>query len=123
MKYHLFFTLLLATQIMSAQAQQTFIYELKLYDPYQSKLQWSDKEHSIQQSHIAYLQKLTEEGKLQLAGIKDQGLEGHEGFVILYTKDYEEAKSIAMNDPSVKEGMMSVRLRPVHLYCKGDKQP
>ena len=79
---------------------------------------WSKTEHEIQKKHIEYLATLTKSGSLQLAGITNQGLEDHTGFIILTTESYEEANSIAQNDPSVKEGMMSVKLNPVNIYFK-----
>ncbi len=104
-------------QIM-AQKQSTFIYELTLFEPYQHRSQWSEKEHQIQQSHVAYLDSLTKAGKVQLAGIMEQGLEGHRGFVLLNTSGYEEARKILNEDPSVKNGMMKASLRSVNIYFK-----
>lgn len=56
-----------------------------------------------------------------MAGIIEQGLENHEGFILLNTTSFEEAYEIAQNDPSIKKGMMSVRLRPVNIYFKEEK--
>ena len=104
-------------------AQETFLYEITLYDQFAHKSMWSEKEQAIQNQHIAYLEKLTLSGKLQLAGIVDQNLERHTGVIILTTNSYDEAKAITLNDPSVKEGMMQVRLRPLHVYFKAKEKP
>ena len=101
-----------------AQVQQTFIYEITLYERFRHQSSWSETEHEIQKKHIEYLAALTKSGSLQLAGITSQGLEDHTGFIILTTESYEKANSIAQNDPSVKEGMMSVKLKPVNIYFK-----
>lgn len=106
---------------MSAQVQKTFIYEITLYEQFKNTANWGEKEQTIQQEHIAYLDSLTQAGKLQMAGIIDQGLENHEGFIMLNTSSFEEAYEIAQNDPSIKKGMMSVKLRPVNIYFKEEK--
>ena len=103
---------------MPAQAQQTFLYEINLYDQYKHKSMWTERERNIQKEHIAYLDSLTQNGHLELAGIVDQGLENHSGLIILRATDYNQALQIATKDPSVKNGMMSVRLRPFHIYFK-----
>ena len=103
---------------MSAQVQQTFLYEITLFDQFKHKSMWTEREHHIQKEHIAYLDSLTKNGISQLAGIIDQDLENHTGIIILKTDSYDMAKEIAANDPSVKKGMMSVRLRPIHIYFK-----
>jgi len=103
-----------------AQVQKTFIYEITLYEQYKNSANWSEKEKAIQQEHISYLDSLTKVGKLQIAGIIDQGLDSHMGFIILTVNTYEQAYEIAMNDPSIRKGMMSVRLRPINIYFKGE---
>ena len=112
----LFFTNLLIN--MQAQVQKTFLYEISLYESFRHSSSWSEKEHQIQKEHINYLDSLTKENKLQIAGIVEQGLEGHTGLILLTTNSYEEAQEIALNDPSVKKGMMSARIRPVTIYFR-----
>lgn len=109
--------LLMMANIM-AKPHKTFIYEITLFDQYKHQSMWTEKEHEIQKEHIAYLDSLTKAGSLQLAGIADQGLAQHTGFIVLTTDSYKEAKNIALNDPSVKGGMMSVSLRPITIYFK-----
>jgi|GEM_PF-3796849 len=121
MKYVLIFNLTLISFSMSAQVQQTFLYEITLLKQFQHQSMWTEREHSIQKDHIAYLDSLTQNGDLQIAGIIDQNLEDHKGIIILKTDNYKKAKEIATNDPSVKEGMMSVQLRPIHVYFKAKK--
>jgi len=110
---------LLAFVTLQTMAQEkTFIYEITLYEQYRHQAMWTEKEHDIQKQHIEYLKKLTESGELQMAGIADQGLTNHTGFIILTTENYEKAKQIAFDDPSVKKGMMHVNLRPINIYFK-----
>ncbi|MEO1054312.1 MAG: YciI family protein [Bacteroidota bacterium] len=103
---------------MSAQETSTFIYEIKLLEKYRHVSSWTEREHKIQQQHLAYLDSLTKTGKLTMAGIIDQGLEEHTGFIILKTTDYQEAYSISQEDPSIKQGMMTARLRLINIYFK-----
>ena len=118
MKYLLFSLITLSSVQMNAQNQKTFLYEITLFDQFKHPSMWTEREHNIQTQHIAYLDSLSKSGALQIAGIMDQGLENHTGLIILETDDYETAKTIASNDPSVKKGMMSVRLKPIHIYFK-----
>ena len=106
---------------MSAQIQQTFLYEITLFDRYKHKSMWTEREHNIQKEHIAYLDSLTHNGVLQMAGIIEQGLENHKGMIILETESYEQAKKIATSDPSVLNGMMSVQIRPINIYFRKKK--
>ena len=101
-----------------AQAQKTFIYEITLFEKYRHRSSWTEKEEKIQQEHISYLDSLSKSGKLQLAGIIDQSLEEQTGLIILTTESYEQAFEITQNDPSIKKGMMSAKLRPIHVYFK-----
>ncbi|MBK9936327.1 MAG: hypothetical protein IPP05_19960 [Cytophagaceae bacterium] len=63
---------------------------------------------------------LQKSGSLQIAGIIDQDLENHTGIIILTTNNYMKTK-VALNKPSVKEGMMSVVIRPINIYFKTEK--
>ena len=103
---------------MSAQPQKTFIYEITLLEQFKHPSQWGDREKNIQREHLSYLDSLTKSGALQMAGIMDQGLEEHTGFIILTTTNYQEAHNITQADPSVREGMMTAKLRPVNIYFK-----
>ena len=111
------FTLLFSN--MSAQLQSTFVYEITLYEKFKHPTSWGEREHQIQKQHLRYLEELTQSGKLKIAGIINQGLEDQIGFIILNASTFEEAKKVAMNDPSVKNGMMSVRLLPLNVYFEG----
>ena len=120
MKKLLFLNLILISSSMLAQKQSTFIYELTLFDQYKHRAMWTDRERDIQQQHVSYLNSLEASGELLIAGIMDQNLEEHTGFVMLTIESHEKAFEIVQNDPSVKEGMMSARLRPVNIYFLKD---
>lgn len=108
---------LLALKSM-AQLEKTFLYEIHLFEKYQHRSKWTDKEYEIQKQHVSYLDSLTKKGIIQLAGIVDEGLKDHKGIIILSTNSYQEAKKIALEDPSVKKGMMNVSIHPIHIYFK-----
>lgn len=103
---------------MSAQNSIQFIYELKIIEQFQHKSRWSEKEHQIYQEHFDYLDALTKSGNIEIAGIQSQGLQEHKGIILLNVKDYEEAKSIAINDPAVRDGMMTASIYPFTTYFK-----
>ncbi len=117
MKLTLIISLFITTNIM-AQKQKTFVYEITLYEQYKNSSSWGEKEKKIQQEHISYLDSLTTIGKIEIAGIIDQKLENQTGIIILNVDSYEQAKEIVLNDPSIKQGIMSARLRPINIYFK-----
>ena len=112
-----FFTLSILLS-MTTHAQATFLYEITLFDQFKHRTMWSEREQQIQKAHLAYLDSLTQAGRLEIAGIVDQGLEEQTGLIILTTSSYEEAQRIVQEDPSVKAGMMSARLRPIQVYFR-----
>ena len=122
MKPFTFILLILISIPMSAQLQQTFFYEITLHEAFKHRSMWTEREEQIQHRHLEYLDSLSKKGHLQLAGIAEQGFDNQKGFVILQTSDYAEAKEIALNDPSVKEGIMSVNLKPIHIYFRREKK-
>jgi len=103
------------------QAQKTFMYEITLFEQFRSPINWSEKEKTIQQEHIAYLDSLTKNAKIEIAGIVDQHLENQTGIIILSVDNYEQAEEIVLNDPSIKEGMMYARLRPINIYFRKEQ--
>ena len=65
----------------------------------------------IQKQHLAYLDKLWKEGKLDIAGpfLDDADTRG---ICIYNVKTIEEAKALAEADPAVKAGRLKVIVRP-----------
>lgn len=65
----------------------------------------------IQQQHLAHLDKMWKEGKLNIAGpfLDD---EDTKGICIYNVKTSEEAKVLAEADPAVKAGRLKVIIRP-----------
>jgi uncharacterized protein YciI len=55
--------------------------------------------------HFANLKRLSDEGKLVLAGPFD-GIDGWRGQMVLAVKDIEEAKALAASDPVLAKGEM-----------------
>ena len=88
---------------MEAQKKETFLYKLRLFEKFRTKAQWTDREHSVQTEHVAYLDSLTKAGKIFIAGIKQQGLNDHTALVILNVNTYEEALKTNLKDGSIKK--------------------
>lgn len=57
------------------------------------------------QGHFANMKRLSEEGKLALAGPLD-GVDGWRGLFVFAVKDIEEAKKLAAQDPVLVKGEM-----------------
>lgn len=54
-----------------------------------------------------YLDSLTIKGTIEIAEIQNQRLFNHKEIIILNVNNYDDTKNIAMNDPSVKKGMIN----------------
>lgn len=65
----------------------------------------------LQEKHLAYLQKMAEEGKTSITG--PMGSDGEiRGIVIYNTATAEEARSLAEGDPAVQAGRLTVEVHP-----------
>jgi uncharacterized protein len=62
--------------------------------------------------HFAYLQQLTQQGILILAGRKLNNDEDTFGIAIIKVHFEEEARALMENDPAVNQGIMNTRLFP-----------
>ena len=70
---------------------------------------------NIIRKHVEYLKKLDEQGVLILCG---PFKEGKGGMLIVNSKSFQEAKSIAEADPFVKNNFETYELRTWELSCK-----
>lgn len=65
----------------------------------------------IQEKHLAYLQKMAEEGKTSLTG--PMGDDGEvRGIVVYNTATLKEARDLAEGDPAVQAGRLVVEVHP-----------
>ena len=70
------------------------------------------EETAIIERHVAFLQKMEDEGRLILAGrIEDARF----GIAVIEVENDNEAKRIMDNDPAVKDGVFSGELLPFRL--------
>lgn len=73
--------------------------------------QTKEEAMKIQEKHLAYLQKMAEEGKTSITG--PMGDDGEiRGVVIYNTATAEEARTLAEGDPAVKNGRLVVEVHP-----------
>jgi uncharacterized protein YciI len=88
-----------------------YIYVLKVIERLIPDSAWTEADNAIVSRHFNKLVELKEEGKLVLAGRTT--FEGPDSFGIVILKTSEEdARSIMLNDPAVKEGIMTANLYP-----------
>ncbi len=74
----------------------------------------SESESRIMSEHFVYLKTLTERGSCLLAGpVFPHNGQPAIGLVVLECDDMDQARRIAENDPSVREGLHSFTLRPM----------
>ncbi|MGD8190429.1 YciI family protein [Brevibacillus ginsengisoli] len=98
---------------MENQKQQ-FIYVLK---PCQRLLDntCTKEDEQIIHNHFQYLQQLSQEGKVVLAGRTLVMDESTFGIVILEVDEEEEGRSIMENDPAIKYNLMTSSFYPYHI--------
>lgn len=71
----------------------------------------ADEAAALQRGHLAYIRKLSDEGKLLLAGpLLDQG--PLRGIFVLDVATVDEARALVDADPAVKAGRLKVELHP-----------
>lgn len=103
---------------MHLEAQQQFLYQVKLVPELIEPANWTDREHEIVSRHFRFLQDLLQENKLILAGRTQNMDETTFGIAIFLANSEDEARAIMENDPAVKENVMTAQLFPyrVALY-------
>lgn len=72
----------------------------------------SHREAEIIQEHLRYLRDLAREKKLLLAGSTPTRSNAYFGIFILNTDNEDKALEIMLNDPAVREGVLTVELHP-----------
>ena len=72
----------------------------------------TDREASILQDHVAYLQQLAGESVVLLAGRTQTADDSSFGIVILQAASQPEAHDIMMADPAIKHAVMETELFP-----------
>jgi uncharacterized protein YciI len=73
------------------------------------------EEAALVAQHLAYLQKLAEQGIVVLAGRTQQADERAFGIVIFKAASKEAARAVMDNDPAVKNGVMRAELYPYRI--------
>lgn len=65
----------------------------------------------LQEKHLAYLQKMADEGKTSITGpLESEG--DIRGIVVYHTATLEEARELAEGDPAVQAGRLVVEVHP-----------
>ncbi len=116
---------LLPTTILAEQKKvgmsemKTYYLVLLMKGP--NRGQDSTEAAKIQEAHLAHLTKLSNQGKLVMAGplLDDIDLRG---ICIYNVKNLEEAKALAEADPAVKSGRLKVEVHP-WMSKRGAKLP
>lgn len=113
------FLLLTIATIISAQEQREFsytegdtTYTMKRYvfmllNKGETRSQDSIEAAKIQEQHLAHLNKLSEDGKLIVAGPFEQAGD-HRGLLIFDVETVEEALKLESEDPAVEAGRLSM---------------
>ena len=97
---------------MSKEEILQFIYN---FDPIRPELvtdadAWTDEDNRIAEAHFTYLEKVTREGIVLLAGRSQDGV--GPAIVILEAKSEEASRQFMENDSFVSSGLMRASLHP-----------
>jgi uncharacterized protein YciI len=109
----LFAAILLGATALAADAppdMTTYYFGVLMRGPKWSPAETPERE-KIQEGHMAHLNAMWKAGKLVLAGpLMDDG--PWRGILIYRTKTFEEAQTLANDDPAVKAGRLEVTMHP-----------
>ena len=103
---------------MSERAQ--YLYRINPTRPEMLSNKATPKEERVISEHFAYLQELTEDGVVILAGRTLNTDESSFGIVIFLTSTGAAARVVMENDPAVKQGVMKAELFPYRVALKGN---
>ncbi len=105
---------------MSLQLQ--FLYRIQPVRPDMLLDGPTANEAEIISRHFEYLQKLTEQSVVLLAG-RTLNTDSSSFGIVIFTADTEEdARQLMMNDPAVKEKIMSAELFPYKIALMSESQ-
>ena len=93
----------------------TFLYVLKLSRTALLVEGPTDDETRILERHVAYLERLTDEGVVVLFGRTQNADESTIGLVIFEARDEDAAREVMQADPAVDEGLMTATLFPYRI--------
>jgi uncharacterized protein YciI len=80
------------------------------------------REAEVVSEHFGYLEDLTAQGIVMLAGRTLNQDESSFGIVIFEAADEESANAVVRNDPAVKEGVMRAELLPFRVALMAGAQ-
>ena len=83
----------------------------------------TEREEEIIAEHFAYLQRLTDEGVVLMAGRTLNADERAFGIVVFATESESAAREIMNSDPAVKQGVMKAELFPYRVALWSDVGP
>jgi uncharacterized protein len=99
--------------------KQTYLYRIQPTRPAMLSESPTAQESEIVGQHFAYLQKLTEQGTVLLAGRTLNTDPSSFGIIIFRAETEAEAQEIMQNDPAVVQGVMHAELFPYQIALHG----
>ena len=91
-----------------------FIYILQLKPKYTEHKNWTEDTNRIVGEHFNYLKSLHEEGVVKFVGKTDYDIDhtDNRGISIFEATDLDAANKIMLNDPCIKNGVMTAVIHP-----------
>lgn len=100
--------------------KQTYLYRIQPTRPAMLTEGSTPQESEIVGQHFAYLQKLTQQGTVLLAGRTLNTDVSSFGIVIFRAETEAEAQGIMQDDPAVAQGVMRAELFPYRVALLGN---
>ncbi|MFZ5352567.1 MAG: YciI family protein [Bacillota bacterium] len=101
-------------------SKKQYIYIIKPIPRLLDENNWTDEDRAAIGRHVEALEKYKSEGRLILAGRTQTLNEKTFGIVIVEAGSEDEAYSMMINDPAVKEGLMTAELYPYKVAIMAD---
>ncbi len=102
---------------------QQFLYKIQPTRPAMLTDGPTEAETAVVSQHFNYLQELTEQGVVLLAGRTLNTDASSFGIVIFVADSEEAAQTIVHNDPAVNQGVMRAELYPYRVALMADTRP
>ena len=99
----------------AATAQNQYVYVVRPSRPEMLTSGPTEREIEVLKGHVAFMQKLTDEGTLLLAGRTQNNDPSTFGLAIFVAPSEAAAEEIMNEDPAVKHGVMTATLYPYEI--------
>ncbi len=100
-----------------------FICVLQLKPQYRTHSNWTEQTNAVLNDHWNYLVKLHTEGKIKFVSRTDYDIsnDANRGYAVYAAENETEARTMAANDPCIKNNVMDFELHPLKVFMLGSE--